>query len=963
MSERAATPDAGLDVRVLGKLILAESALHALPDLERIASFLCEAACAIPGVSGAALCSERRLVRATGPWPAPASPCDRPGGGCATCVHQPPGSDATIHPLRTATADYGQLALLLSDRAAAAPYLPFLQNVANVAATSAENREQQRRLLELDGQLQDKVHQLVEVQGELSAAQRALEATVADRTTALRTSNELLRQSQSWLLLAQEAAGVGIWEWRAADGKVTLSGADAVTFGVARGEPVPLERILSLVRPEDVGALRAAVRRSIAKGTRVDLRFRVTRATGETRWLLAVGRPEYDPGGGVLRVVGIDVDVTERRQLEESLLQAAKLESVGRLAGGLAHDFNNVLTVIIAAVQAAEQADTEEERADALGEIRSSADRAAALTRQLLLFSRRRLAAPRVVEVNGEIRALTRMLARLVGESVEVVADLAPDLWPVVIDPGQLGQVLTNLAANARDAMPHGGRLAIETRNRRLDAGAATAIGLEEPGDWVAIEVADSGEGMSPRVMSHLFEPFFTTKGEGRGTGLGLATSYGIVAQAGGRIQVTSEVGRGSRLTIWLPRAPAGARAGEEFRERPEEVPSGNETVLLVDDDHSVRRTAARGLERLGYRVLEAATPSEALAVAAKHLGPIHALVTDVVMPGQSGLELASALLGANPHLAVLFVSGHAPEALGAEQPFLAKPFTTGALARRLRELLDRSGAGPAPSPAVAWPRFGLDPEERSAARFQLSQSVAHIGNWEIELATGTVWASDEAFRIYGLPVSPGHNLPLSAVQARPLPEDRPALDQALKELMTHGIPYDRRFRIRRADDGAVRIVHSLAQVVRAPAGPPLLVAGTVQDVTEWEERLQRMVDALAASEERARLAFERAADAILIIDGTLAVTQANERAVALTGRPLADLAGRSLRSLFSEAELAAKPFRVEPVLAGDTVRSERLLRRADGGEVAVETTTRRLTDGLYQMILRDVGGRGRRGE
>jgi len=249
---------------------------------------------------------------------------------------------------------------------------------------------------------------------------------------------------------------------------------------------------------------------------------------------------------------------------------------------------------------------------------------------------------------------------------------------------------------------------------------------------------------------------------------------------------------------------------------------------------------------------------------------------------------------------------------------------------------------------------------QRDEARFRLSQAVAHIGNWEIDLASRMVWASDEAFHIYGFATNPRHCLPLSEVQTRPLLAYRAELDRAMQELVNHGAPYDVRFRVERADDGAVRLVHSMAQVLRDASGRPTIVAGTVQDITEREERHQRMVDALAASEERARLAFERAADAILIFDASGTLRHANERAVTLTGRPLDDLLGRNLRDLFSPAELSVRPFLAEVVEAGETVVAERRLLRADGSEVPVEMSSRLLADGLAQAIVRDVTERRR---
>ena len=388
-------------------------------------------------------------------------------------------------------------------------------------------------------------------------------------------------------------------------------------------------------------------------------------------------------------------DVTERRSLEGQLRQSQKMEAIGRLAGGVAHDFNNILTAISGY---SEILQTRLEQDPSLGayatEIIRAAERASSLTRQLLAFSRKEMMDPRVMELNAVVSDMDRMLRRLIGEDIELVTLLHPRLSRVRADPGQVEQVLMNLALNARDAMPRGGRLVIETRNIGLYEG--NAIGLPEagPGGWVELSVADTGIGMDRETQSRLFEPFFTTKEVGKGTGLGLSTVYGIVRRSGGQVTVWSEPGRGATFRVYLP-------AVDDPAERPAEpggdmaAASGSETVLVVEDEASVRSFIREVLGGRGYALLEARNADEAAAIFERHKEPIHLMVSDVVMPGLGGPELAERLAGVHPETRVLFISGYAREGLfhdgrpGADAAFLAKPFSPEALARTVREILD----------------------------------------------------------------------------------------------------------------------------------------------------------------------------------------------------------------------------------------------------------------------------------
>ena len=391
-------------------------------------------------------------------------------------------------------------------------------------------------------------------------------------------------------------------------------------------------------------------------------------------------------------------DVTERRGLELQLRQSQKMEAVGRLAGGIAHDFNNLLMVVsgysellldrIGAADPATRGPAQE--------IASAASRATALTRQLLAFSRKQMMMPKVFDLNAVVSENLRMLNRLIGEDVELVMLPGGDLGRVKADPGQIEQVIMNLAVNARDAMPKGGRLTIETANVTLDEGYARLHASATPGDYVMLAISDTGGGMDADTQSHIFEPFYTTKGP-KGTGLGLSTVYGIVKQSGGYIWVYSEAGKGTTFKIYLPRvseagevaaaATAGAQTPATLR--------GHETILLVEDEATVRQLARECLELQGYAVLEAPEGAAALQLAQAHPGPIHLLLTDVIMPGMTGRELASRICQSRPGIKVLYMSGYTENVIGhngmldASVMLLQKPFSLPTLRAKVREVLD----------------------------------------------------------------------------------------------------------------------------------------------------------------------------------------------------------------------------------------------------------------------------------
>ncbi|MDE3155423.1 MAG: PAS domain S-box protein [Acidobacteriota bacterium] len=452
----------------------------------------------------------------------------------------------------------------------------------------------------------------------------------------------------------------------------------------------------------EVAEQRDAYRRRLhAQGRLRDFELRMKRKDGRIIETLVSSRAVYDPGGVLLYYEGTITDVSERRHLEDQLAQARKMEAVGRLAGGIAHDFNNLLTAIAGNVEllreerkAAPPAGAEE--LDAIAEAaRSAAD----LTRQLLAFSRKQLLRPQIIDLNDVVLRAGRLLKRLLGEDIELVTSLDVPLAPVHADPGQMEQVVLNLCVNARDAMPEGGTLTIESRNVDLDAAYAVRHEEVTPGPHVMLAVRDTGVGMTPDVQAHLFEPFFTTKETGKGTGLGLATVFGIVAQSGGTIWVYSEPGRGTTFKVYLPVAarPATVAAAAETSATRATL-NGTETILLVEDHEAVRQLARAALSSHGYRVIEATRGDEAVALATGLTAPPDLILTDVVMPGLGGREVAERLRETCPRTPVLFMSGYTAGAVapGSQLPddvaFLEKPFTPRQLLGKVRELLDARG-------------------------------------------------------------------------------------------------------------------------------------------------------------------------------------------------------------------------------------------------------------------------------
>lgn len=441
-------------------------------------------------------------------------------------------------------------------------------------------------------------------------------------------------------------------------------------------------------------------RRGLVQG----FEMQMYRKDGSKIWVSLSARAIRDPSGKVLHYEGSIEDVTERKRLEEQLVQSQKMEAIGTLAGGIAHDFNNLLTAIIGYSQLVSGRLKEgDPMYKEIEEIRIAGMRAAGLTSQLLAFSRKQVLQPRVINLNTIVENISKMFTRVIGEDIELVISLQPKLGQIRADPGQMEQVIMNLAVNARDAMPHGGKLIIETSDVLLDEAYARLHFNVKPGPHVMLAVSDTGCGMDMETRSHIFDPFFTTKEKGKGTGLGLSTVYGIVKQSGGDIWVYSEPDRGTTFKLYLPRVERGVK--QPYKELHESRPRGTETVLLVEDEPQVRNLAALVLRDRGYEVLEASCGDEALRAARQHAGKIHLLLTDVVMPQMSGKELAEQVTNAISDIKVLFASGYTDDAivhhgvLDADMNFIQKPFTPNSLATKVRQVLDARNAERQPSP------------------------------------------------------------------------------------------------------------------------------------------------------------------------------------------------------------------------------------------------------------------------
>ncbi len=510
------------------------------------------------------------------------------------------------------------------------------------------------------------------------------------------------RQRQTMLERTERIAGIGSWEWDVDTGTVTWS--DEM-FRIFRRDPdlgtPSLPEHAEFLSPAEMDRLETVVEQAVNEGQSYDIELQV-QGSGETVWhIQSRGFPETAPDGRVRHLHGLVEDVTERnRRLEREaalgaqLSQAQKMESIGRLAGGVAHDFNNMLSVILGHVELAQESlDPEHVLHGDLGQIQQAAENSAQLTRQLLAFAREQVANPEVLELNETISGTLGMLRRLIHEEVELRWRPADAVWPVKVDPVQVNQVLTNLVVNSRDAIDGVGRVTIETRNVAVDESYAELHADAVPGDYVVLAVADTGSGMNAEILRQIFDPFFTTKRLGQGTGLGLATVYGIVRQNHGFITVYSEPGQGTTLNVHIPRFKGATSPANRPGERIDPA-TGSETVLVVEDQPAVLGVVRKILERLGYTVLSALTPGHAMELARENGSAIHLLITDVVMPEMNGRELAERLAAEHPDIPVLFMSGYAEDVIAergvieAGMHFVEKPFTAAVFAAKVRQAL-----------------------------------------------------------------------------------------------------------------------------------------------------------------------------------------------------------------------------------------------------------------------------------
>ncbi len=520
------------------------------------------------------------------------------------------------------------------------------------------------------------------------------ETREAQSRRARRRTEERLRDRDEWLALAVGVAQLGMFDFHPQSGKFVLSEGGQRHFGLPADVEVTYETILSGVHPDDREHLDGLVRKALEhdSGGEFTADYRTTGLSDQVeRWLAARGRVLFDSDGKPVRLVGVTIDITERKQLEEQFRQAQKLEGLGMLAGGVAHDFNNLLTVISGySEMTLNELPVDHPLRAGVEEVLKAAAQATNLTRQLLAFSRRQRSKTEIIVLNELVASMQNMLRQLIGADVNLIFSLDPAAGAISADAGHIEQVIMNLVVNARDAMPNGGKLVVATSRRVIDHGFTESYIDVAPGQYAALTVSDAGTGIPPEVKARMFDPFFTTKQPGKGTGLGLSTVYGIVKQCGGSISVNSELGRGTEFTILLPAVEAQRGAGAVLPAA--SMPSGTETILLAEDEPGVRSFVRMSLERQGYRVLECSNGVEAIERARQHPDSIDLLLTDAVMPQMGGAELVLQFAACRPGVPVLRMSAHSDliwPGADAEANYLQKPFTSAALLTRVRALLD----------------------------------------------------------------------------------------------------------------------------------------------------------------------------------------------------------------------------------------------------------------------------------
>jgi two-component system, cell cycle sensor histidine kinase and response regulator CckA len=522
-------------------------------------------------------------------------------------------------------------------------------------------------------------------------------ASIKRDITERKQAAEALSQSQERLHLAVKAARLGTWQWNIATNALTWDKELHQLYGIEAGQEVTrYEQFMERVHQDDRAFISAAVQQALQGSGSIDYQFRIVHPDGSARWLADQGRVVRDEDGKPIYVTGVCLDITERKQMEERLLQSQRMDSVGQLAGGIAHEANNMMSVVLGCADyVLQRTDLPEPVREDVDQIWRAAKRTAGITQQLLAFSRRQVLQPQVLDLNGTVRDLEAILSRTLGETRGLRMHLSPNVGSVRADPGQLEQVLINLTLNARDAMQEGGTLTIETMKVVLDEAYATrkSVATLRPGEYAALILSDTGHGMDRATLGRIFEPFFTTKGVGQGTGLGLSTVYGIVKQSGGFIWVYSEPGQGSTFKVYLPAVTAALEPA--FPRAAAPGARADELVLVAEDEEMVRGIMARTLRDCGYAVLEAGNGMEALRMVAAREGRVSLIIADVVMPGLGGREMAARLAERWPDVPILFTSGYTGMdvvrrgLLDEGDEFLQKPLAPEALARKVREMVD----------------------------------------------------------------------------------------------------------------------------------------------------------------------------------------------------------------------------------------------------------------------------------
>lgn len=551
-------------------------------------------------------------------------------------------------------------------------------------------------------------HEQLDVTRDWSHEEQSFANSLADLLAVVIQTNQRflveqkLRESEELRELAVQGGGIAIWDWDIPSGAIQVDERWAALRDYTLEEiTYHIDFWMSLIHPEDQHEVKTKLNLHLMGETSYyEAEYRTQTKRREWKWIFSRGRVvKWDERGRPLRFLGTQIDITNYKQLEQQLLHAQKMEAIGRLAGGVAHDFNNMLTVIISYSELILRRSELDERARSrLEEIKKAGERAALLTQQLLTFSRKQVMAPTVLDLNLVLIEMDQMLRRLIGEDIDLQVALAPDICWIKADPVQVEQVIMNLVINARDAMPAGGAIKISSRKVH---GAPQANRLQPlvDSEYVVLSVADNGTGMDEEIQARMFEPFFTTKAAGKGTGLGLSMVFGIVQQHNGYIEVDSAIGHGTTFYIYFPVADADAHNQKPAPMLPHFAVAGEETILLVEDEEQIRVLACIALQEAGYTVLLAANGQDALTIARQHEGPIHLLLTDVVMPGMNGSQLNERIDALYPTIKTLYISGYADSKLAfpllestSRAAYLPKPFTPTVLTQKVREVLDAQG-------------------------------------------------------------------------------------------------------------------------------------------------------------------------------------------------------------------------------------------------------------------------------